>query len=209
MIIIMSSVLLVCLFQENKSYGSKKPFAFILWCIRKSCRAHCWILTVLNAFMSWSPFKYMWVVLIFWESFFSCKICFIILFKSFFVFFGVRVFKAHALPFPYKALHILEHVSVHCTVMSYRGALSCVWKYFQMSRMSLFSVMDGVQYLLSFPNHFISWSTFLYDCFQTAQSFPIRVLSFHRVLSGMMAFASKSFSYLSPFLRWSPYLCVQ
>jgi hypothetical protein len=30
MIVIMSSVLLVYLFQENKSYGSKKPFAFIL-----------------------------------------------------------------------------------------------------------------------------------------------------------------------------------
>ncbi len=29
MIVIVSSVLLVYLFQENKSYGSKKPFAFI------------------------------------------------------------------------------------------------------------------------------------------------------------------------------------
>jgi hypothetical protein len=35
----MSSVLLVYLFQENKSYGSKKPFAFILCCTRKSCGA--------------------------------------------------------------------------------------------------------------------------------------------------------------------------
>ncbi len=35
----MSNVLLVYLFQENKSYGSKKPFAFILWCTRKLCRA--------------------------------------------------------------------------------------------------------------------------------------------------------------------------
>ncbi len=32
MIVIMNSVLLVYLFQENKSYGSKKPFVFILWC---------------------------------------------------------------------------------------------------------------------------------------------------------------------------------
>ncbi len=30
MIVIMNSVLPVYLFQENKSYGSKKPFAFIL-----------------------------------------------------------------------------------------------------------------------------------------------------------------------------------
>jgi hypothetical protein len=27
------------LFQENKSYGSKKPFAFILWCTHGSCQA--------------------------------------------------------------------------------------------------------------------------------------------------------------------------
>jgi hypothetical protein len=27
------------LFQENKSFGSKKPFAFILWCTR-SCVEH-------------------------------------------------------------------------------------------------------------------------------------------------------------------------
>jgi hypothetical protein len=27
------------LFQENKSFGSKKPFAFILWCTR-SCAEH-------------------------------------------------------------------------------------------------------------------------------------------------------------------------
>jgi hypothetical protein len=39
MIVVMSSVLLVYLFQENKSYGNKKPFAFILWCTRKSCQA--------------------------------------------------------------------------------------------------------------------------------------------------------------------------
>jgi hypothetical protein len=34
MIVVMSSVLLVYLFQENKSYGSTKPFVFILWCTR-------------------------------------------------------------------------------------------------------------------------------------------------------------------------------
>jgi hypothetical protein len=38
-LVVMSSVLLVYLFPENESYGSKKPFAFILWCTRKSCRA--------------------------------------------------------------------------------------------------------------------------------------------------------------------------
>ncbi len=27
------------LFQENKSFGNKKPFAFILWCTRSLCRA--------------------------------------------------------------------------------------------------------------------------------------------------------------------------
>jgi hypothetical protein len=32
-------VLLYYLFQENKSFGSKKPFAFILWCMR-SCVEH-------------------------------------------------------------------------------------------------------------------------------------------------------------------------
>jgi hypothetical protein len=32
-------VLLYYLFQENKSFGSKKPFAFILWCTR-SCVEH-------------------------------------------------------------------------------------------------------------------------------------------------------------------------
>ncbi len=32
MIVITNSVLLVYLFRENKSYGGKKPFAFILWC---------------------------------------------------------------------------------------------------------------------------------------------------------------------------------
>jgi hypothetical protein len=44
MIVAMSSVLLVYLFQENKSYGSKKPFAFILWCTTKSRVGHsmCW-----------------------------------------------------------------------------------------------------------------------------------------------------------------------
>jgi hypothetical protein len=31
--------LLYYLFQENKSFGSKKPFAFILWCTR-SCVEH-------------------------------------------------------------------------------------------------------------------------------------------------------------------------
>ncbi len=31
MIVIVNSILLVCLFQENKSYGSKKPFALTLW----------------------------------------------------------------------------------------------------------------------------------------------------------------------------------
>ncbi len=30
----MNSILPDYLFQENKSYGSKKPFAFILWCTR-------------------------------------------------------------------------------------------------------------------------------------------------------------------------------
>jgi hypothetical protein len=34
MIVIVNSVLFDYLFQENKSYGSKKPFAFILWCTR-------------------------------------------------------------------------------------------------------------------------------------------------------------------------------
>ncbi len=38
-IVIVNNVLLDYLFQENKSYGSKKPFAFILWCTRKSRRA--------------------------------------------------------------------------------------------------------------------------------------------------------------------------
>ncbi len=33
-IVIVNSGLPVYLFQENKSYGSKKPFAFILWCTR-------------------------------------------------------------------------------------------------------------------------------------------------------------------------------
>jgi hypothetical protein len=37
--VIVNYVLLCCLFQENKSYGSKKPFAFILWCTR-SCVGH-------------------------------------------------------------------------------------------------------------------------------------------------------------------------
>jgi hypothetical protein len=32
------------LFQENKSYDSKKPFAFILWWTRKSCRAQLGLL---------------------------------------------------------------------------------------------------------------------------------------------------------------------
>jgi hypothetical protein len=32
-------VLLYYLFQENKSFGSEKPFAFILWCMR-SCVEH-------------------------------------------------------------------------------------------------------------------------------------------------------------------------
>jgi hypothetical protein len=32
--VIVNSVLSVNLFQENKSYGSKKPFAFILRCTR-------------------------------------------------------------------------------------------------------------------------------------------------------------------------------
>jgi hypothetical protein len=32
-------VFIVLLFQENKSFGSKKPFAFILWCTR-SCVEH-------------------------------------------------------------------------------------------------------------------------------------------------------------------------
>ncbi len=34
MIVIVSNVLLDYLFQENKTYGSGKPFAFILWCTR-------------------------------------------------------------------------------------------------------------------------------------------------------------------------------
>jgi hypothetical protein len=34
-----NSVLLYYLFQKNKSFGSKKPFAFILWCMR-SCVEH-------------------------------------------------------------------------------------------------------------------------------------------------------------------------
>ncbi len=34
-----NSVLLYYLFQENKSFGSKTPFAFILWCTGKLCRA--------------------------------------------------------------------------------------------------------------------------------------------------------------------------
>ncbi len=34
-----NSVLLYYLFQENKSFGSKKPFAFILWCTG-SCVEH-------------------------------------------------------------------------------------------------------------------------------------------------------------------------
>jgi hypothetical protein len=38
MIVIMNSVLSLYLFQENKSYGSKKPFAFIPWCTRSSVR---------------------------------------------------------------------------------------------------------------------------------------------------------------------------
>ncbi len=37
-----NNVLFWLLFQENKSYGSKKPFAFILWCTKKSSRAHLW-----------------------------------------------------------------------------------------------------------------------------------------------------------------------
>ncbi len=34
MIVIVNSILPVYLFKENKSCGSKKPFAFILWCTR-------------------------------------------------------------------------------------------------------------------------------------------------------------------------------
>jgi hypothetical protein len=34
-------VLLYYLFQENKSFGSKTPFAFILWCTG-SCVEHRW-----------------------------------------------------------------------------------------------------------------------------------------------------------------------
>ncbi len=33
----MNQVLLYLLFQENISFGSKKPFAFILWCMRSCC----------------------------------------------------------------------------------------------------------------------------------------------------------------------------
>ncbi len=38
MIIIVNSILPVYLFQVNKSYGSKKPFAFILWCTTSRVR---------------------------------------------------------------------------------------------------------------------------------------------------------------------------
>ncbi len=34
MTVIVNGVLSVYLFQENKSYGSKRPFALILWCTR-------------------------------------------------------------------------------------------------------------------------------------------------------------------------------
>ncbi len=45
----------ICLFQENKSYGSKKPFVFILWCAR-SCVGHS-TYTLTFIFVS-DPFLY-------------------------------------------------------------------------------------------------------------------------------------------------------
>jgi hypothetical protein len=39
MIVIMNCVLLCLSVWENKSYGNRKPFAFILWCTR-SCVGH-------------------------------------------------------------------------------------------------------------------------------------------------------------------------
>jgi hypothetical protein len=44
-------VLIVYLFQENKSFGSKKPFAFILWCTR-SCVKHSFFMLLLA--IKWS-----------------------------------------------------------------------------------------------------------------------------------------------------------
>jgi hypothetical protein len=53
-------VLLYYLFQENKSFGSKTPFAFILWCTR-SCVEHNFDLTFstlhrLNVTLAWDFF---------------------------------------------------------------------------------------------------------------------------------------------------------
>ncbi len=36
---VIQCLILIALFQKNKSYGSKKPFAFILWCTQESRRA--------------------------------------------------------------------------------------------------------------------------------------------------------------------------
>jgi hypothetical protein len=43
------------LFQENKSYGSKKPFAFILWCTTPSRQAQFCLTTGCERY--WRPFQ--------------------------------------------------------------------------------------------------------------------------------------------------------
>ncbi len=59
-IVIVNNVLLDYLFQENKSYGSKKPIAFIFWCTRsrvEHSQCPCHSPTICLVFSSESTLK--------------------------------------------------------------------------------------------------------------------------------------------------------
>jgi hypothetical protein len=175
--IIMSSVLLVCLFQENKSYGSKKPFAHPL--VYKKVVSG----TLLNpysfeCFHVMESFHVQVSGFIFWESFFLVKI-FSLFRLSPFLYFSVCLFSKPMHCLSLKKPFIFWSTCLYTVQSCHIEELFPVSKYFPISRMSLF-LCHG-------------WSTvctFLSKSFHIMEYFPVRLLPNRAVISKSSPFKS-------------------